>query len=108
MKRRILTLLAAGALTALALPTAAHADTVTATHGPLSIGGYCSSQVNSTAWIGFYEVYGLNCYASKWGGGFQFVGAGSPMAACAHLMPGVTITSASRAASDALTCTGTR
>jgi hypothetical protein len=104
MKRRILTVLAAGAITALALPAPAQAAT-SITYGPLSIGGYCTAQVNSTAWIGFYEASGLNCYATRPSGGLQYVGGGSPLSACDYLSI-ATITSASRGPSDSLVCTG--
>ncbi|GAA0925700.1 hypothetical protein [Nonomuraea longicatena] len=103
MKRRILTVLAAGAITALALPAPAQAAT-TITYGPLSIGGYCAAQVNSTAWIGFYESTGLHCYATG-PNGLRNVGSGNPLAACDHLSI-ATITSASRGPSDSLVCTG--
>jgi hypothetical protein len=57
---------------------------------PLSIGDYCHANVNSAAWIGFYEGSGLRCYGSGPGaGGPQFVGSGSPYLACKYLTPDV-------------------
>ncbi|MEU7000003.1 hypothetical protein [Nonomuraea sp. NPDC046570] len=108
MKRRVLALAATAFAAILATSTPAHAETITQTHGPLSIGGYCAQQINSSAWIGLYELHGLKCYTSAPTGGLQFVGWGSPQAACEHLTPGYTITSYARAYSDAITCTGTR
>ncbi|TYB68942.1 hypothetical protein FXF51_10680 [Nonomuraea sp. PA05] len=107
MTRRVLTLSAAAiaCLGAFAISApAAHAAEVEVVHSPISLGDYCSAQVNSSSTIGFYNG-SLGCHRwSTSGTGTTYVGTGSASAACAYLYPGATYLSHAQAAGQALLC----
>ncbi|MBB5781450.1 hypothetical protein [Nonomuraea jabiensis] len=107
MTRRVPALLTAmlaglGALSISASP--AQAATVEVTYSPVSLGDYCSTKVNSSSTIGFYNG-GLSCYRwSSGGSGMTYTGSGSASAACAYFNPTYTYLSHTQGASQALTC----
>ncbi|UBU10265.1 hypothetical protein [Nonomuraea gerenzanensis] len=108
MTRRVLTLSAAALAClgtfALAAP-AAQAAVVEVVHSPISLGDYCSAQVNSSSTIGFYNG-SLGCHRwSSSGTGTTYLGPGSAAAACAHLYPGATYLGHAQGASQSLRCT---